>query len=526
MHLTNLHLLKPVDVFLNWITMYKLTLYSLIIWVGIAVIGSLTGYLPDYSPVNILVTAFVAVAFCYISNFVFAKIFKAVTNVESVFITALIIALVVPVNMHNSYVICALVSIIAMASKYLVTIEKRHIINPAVAGMLGMALLFGENSARWWIGSQFMFPFVLAGGFLITRKIRREYMVYTFIGVNLLIVCFASFARGYDPSNFLQSSIDSIVLALRQSLLQSALVFFGTVMLTEPLTSPTQKEKQIYFAIFVAFLHATPQLRLTSFIFTPEMALYAGNIFAYLISPNCRMALKLTQKVQLTHDTALFVFNPVSNFKYKPGQYMEWTLPHDKTDNRGNRRYFSLASSPTEDTPAIVVKYYDPPSSFKRSLFNMPIGTTVIACQLSGDFVMPKDMSKHLVFIAGGVGFAPFRSMIKYIMDNKLNVNITVLFANKTPKDVFYADFLKQAEKFGVKTQYILTDEKSVPANWKGPRGYLTGDMVKSLIPDFSDSLFFISGPQIMVQSIEKTLKQAGVKKSNITTDFFPGYES
>lgn len=506
--------------------MYKLTMYILVAWVGIAVVGSILGFLPVYSPINILVTSFVAVSFCYISNFVFAKIFKAVTNVESVFITALIIGLVVPVNMHNSYVISALVSIIAMASKYLVTIEKRHIINPAVAGLLGMALLFGENSARWWIGNSFMFPFVLVGGFLLTRKIRREALVYTFLGVNILIVCFVGFVRGYDPSNFLESSIASITLVLRQSILQSAVVFFATVMLVEPLTAPTSKTKQIYYALLVAFLHATPQIRLTSFVFTPEMALYIGNIFAYIVNPNYRFALKLKEKVQLSHDTAAFVFNEIKDFKFKPGQYLEWTLPHSKTDNRGNRRYFSIASSPTEKTPMIIVKYYDPPSSFKRNLFNMPEDTTIIASQLAGDFVMPDDFSKPMVFIAGGVGFAPFRSMVKDIIDRKLNVDITLFFANKTQDDIFSVDLLNKALKFGVRTVYILSDEKSVPANWKGEKGHLTGEMIKKYVRNFENVRYYISGPQIMVQSIEKTIQKAGVKRSNIITDFFPGYEA
>lgn len=506
--------------------MYRLVLYALLIWVSIAVIGSYFGFLADYSPTNILVTSFVATAFCYIFNFIFSKIFRAATNSESVFITALIIALVVPVNMHNSYVIAALVSVIAMASKYLVTIEKKHIINPAVAGFLGMGLLFGENSARWWIGSTYMFPYVLVGSFLIVRKTRREAMVYTFLGINTLIVCFVSFARGFDSNSLITSTIDSILLALRQSYMQSAIIFFAAVMLTEPLTSPTSKNKQIYYAILVGILHATPQIRLTSFVFTPEMALYAGNIFAYLVNPKYKFVLKLMEKTKMTSDTYAFVFNRIENFKYKAGQYMEWTLPHKNTDYRGNRRYFSLASSPTENTPMIVVKFHDSPSSFKKALLSLPLGGEIVATQLGGDFVLPKDLSRQIVLIAGGVGFAPYRSMIKNIMDQKLKANITVIFANRNIGDIFFVKLLTLAVPFGVKTLYLLTDEKNVPPRWGGLKGHLTNETIMKNIPDFKNALYFISGPQIMVQSIERTLLQTGIKKSNITTDFFPGYDA
>lgn len=518
--------IKKIDKFLNWITMYRLVLYVLIIWVVIAFIGSLVGFLPDYSPVNIFVTAFVSVAFCYITNFIFSIIFKATTNSESVFITGFIIALVVPVNMHNSYIIASLVSILAMASKYLLTIEKRHIINPAIAGFLAMGLLFGENSARWWVGSIYMFPFVAIGSFLIVRKTRREMMVYTFLGINTLIVCFAAFARGFESANFLESTIDSILTALRQSYLQSAIVFFAAVMLTEPLTSPTSKTYQVYYAIFVGALHATPQLRIGNIIFTPEMALYLGNIFSFLVNPNYRLVLKLVNKIKLTNDTFAFIFNEINGFKFKPGQYMEWTLPHKSIDNRGNRRYFSLASSPTEKTPMMVIKFHQPPSSFKKALSTLPLGGEIIASQLGGDFVLPTDLSKNIVLIAGGVGFAPFRSIIKNIIDNKSKVNITVIFANRNLEDIFYSDLLKQAEVFGVRTLYILTNEKNAPLNWKGLKGHINADMIKSYIPDFMNANYYISGPQIMVQSTERTLSEMGIKKSNIATDFFPGYDA
>ncbi len=138
----------------------------------------------------------------------------------------------------------------------------------------------------------------------------------------------------------------------------------------------------------------------------------------------------------------------------------------------------------------------------------------IIASQLTGDFTLPKDLEKPLTLVAGGVGVAPFRSMIKYIVDKKLKVNIVHLFINKTKEDIVYKELFDQAEAYGVHTIYFVSSKE----------GHLTPESVKTKITDFKKRKFYISGPELMVRSIEKTLLAAGLPKSQLKTDFFPGY--
>ena len=104
---------------------------------------------------------------------------------------------------------------------------------------------------------------------------------------------------------------------------------------------------------------------------------------------------------------------------FKPGQYMEWTLAHGASDSRGVRRFFTIASSPTEKDLRIGVKFYPEPSSFKNYLLAMPVDEEIIATSRAGDFTLPKDDKQEIVLIAGGIGITPFRSMIKYLLDKK-----------------------------------------------------------------------------------------------------------
>ena len=76
----------------------------------------------------------------------------------------------------------------------------------------------------------------------------------------------------------------------------------------------------------------------------------------------------------------------------------------------------------------------------------------------------------------------------------------------------------------GIKTVSVLTDETQIPANWQGRIGRINEQMVKQEVPDYLERIFYLSGPRGLVTGFENVLKQMGVGKSHIKTDFFPGY--
>ena len=349
--------MKQIDALLNKITMYRLTLYFLI---GLAALGIAFGFagIIPYGGLDILTNLTVAVASCYVSNLLFSKVFKAVTNIESVFISALIITLIFPVAFTSTLLPVAVVSVIAMASKYLLTISRKHIANPAAVAVLVVGFFVPDYAALWWVGSGVMTLPVFIGGVLLMRKIRREDLAFSFIVTFLMLSAIGTFLQN--------GSFSQVLLVWKQSFISSALFFFAFVMLTEPLTSPVTKKLQRFYGVLVGILYASPLLRLGGFTLTPEMALVVGNIFAYIVTPKYRLLLTLERKIKLTQDTYLFDFGKIAGFKFRPGQYLEWTLPHSPSDARGNRRYFSIVSAPHENL-MMAVKFYEPSSSYKKS---------------------------------------------------------------------------------------------------------------------------------------------------------------
>jgi ferredoxin-NADP reductase/Na+-translocating ferredoxin:NAD+ oxidoreductase RnfD subunit len=505
-------MLDYVDSLVNDITMYKLTMYYLIalllIAMGLGAFGDL-----HYRPLYIAISTLILVAACWTTNKVFAYMFDAPTNSESSIITALILALIITPNPTGFGITFLLaVSGLAISSKYLLAIRKKHLFNPAAIAVV-LTALGPRQSASWWVGTAVMLPFVLIGGVLIMRKIGKSRMVLTFFTSTSLATILYSL---HSKANVF-SSLHSMVLS-------SPLIFLGFVMLTEPSTSPPTAKKQTLYAALVGVL-LPPQVHLFNFYSSPELALTAGNIFSYLVSPKTKLFPVLKQKLKIAPDSADFVFSPDRKFAYKPGQYMEWTLPHHKTDSRGNRRYFTLASSPTEPDLRIGVKFYEDGSSFKEALLDMDEETPIVASQLAGDFVLPKDRTQKIAFIAGGIGITPFRSMAKYLLDKDEPRTITLLYSVRTEADIAYKDLFEEARRsIGLKTIYAITGDSTMASGPNTHAGPITSRLIKAAVPDYLDRVFYVSGTHAMVVAMQDILAELGVSHHQIKVDFFPGY--
>ncbi len=501
-----------IDDFLNTITMYRLALYYLI---GILIVALGLSYfnLLSFTPFALITSMLVLILVSYITNRLFSLVYEAPTNFESVFITALILALIItPAKTSADFAFLAWAAILAMASKYILALGNKHIFNP-VAVSVALTSLFLNRSASWWVGNLYLVPFVVAGGLLIVRKLQKEDMIFYFLVTAIAMVSFSVLSRSTN-----------LLTVFNQLFLHSPLFFFAAVMLTEPLTTPPTQLLQMAYAVLTGLLYA-PNIHLGSLYSTPELALLAGNFFSYLVSPKEKLMLRLSQKVPIAADTYDFIFALDKKLKFSPGQYMEWTLDQTRIDSRGNRRYFTLASSPTEEEVRIGVKLYPQPSSFKSALVALQPGQKIVAGQRAGDFVLPEDKKEKLVFVAGGIGITPYRSMLKYLIDTGDSRDVILLYSNRNERDIVYQDVLSQAQqKLGLKIILTLTDETQVSPTWQGETGRVNTAMILKYIPDFGERTFYLSGPNAMVNGYEAVLKELHVEDKKIKKDFFPGF--
>ena len=506
-------LLNPIDSLLNSMTMYRTVLYGLILILVFALLFGATGILP-FSPLGILGSLGILLITCFTTNKLLARVFHAAENAESWLITALILCLILtPIRNIQGVYIVFLAGVLAMASKYFLAIQKKHLFNPAVLAIFLLGVM-GFGNILWWVGSKELLIVVTIVGLLIVRKIRRFHLFFSFLLTSVVMIIFMGLSIG-----------QGIVASFQEAFISWPTIFFGTVMLTEPLTTPPTKGKQLLYGAVVGFLFGA-RFSFGPIYSTPQLALLLGNILSYVLSSKQKLFLTLKERLPMGADMYELIFEPNKPLRFFPGQYLEWTLPHKKMDSRGNRRYFTIASSPTETDVRLGVKITkDRSSSFKQKLLSMQKGEMISAAQLAGDFTLPTDARKKLVFIAGGIGVTPYRSMVKYLIDNRENRDIIMFYAHALSDGFVYKDLFETGRKIGLKTHYLLTvPEKDMPKGWNGKVGYLTKEMLQEVVPDYKDRVFYLSGPSRMVDTYKELLRSVGVFPTNIVTDYFPGF--
>jgi ferredoxin-NADP reductase len=121
---------------------------------------------------------------------------------------------------------------------------------------------------------------------------------------------------------------------------------------------------------------------------------------------------------------------------------------------------------------------------------------------------------RSYVFIAGGIGITPFRSMVQSLLDTNQQAPITLFYIVHDMEEVLFEDVFKKAQK-QLKTKVIyLVDKK------------LTKEVITNNVTAYTDPLYYISGPQEMVLAYAELLRSIGVPAEQIKTDLFTGYDS
>lgn len=244
-----------------------------------------------------------------------------------------------------------------------------------------------------------------------------------------------------------------------------------------------------------------------------------------------KLQLPLLDKKQLTGtDVMSFRFSSAGRDSrlddYKAGQYCIVDLGTNK-DPEGPSRSFTIASSPTEnDSILFTTRIRD--TMFKKKLAALQEGSAVNITAPLGKFVLHDDCSKPAVFLSGGIGVTPFRSMIKYVTDSKLPIKITMFDANRNYNNIIFKDEFDSwlAINPNLKIVYALSDT-STSGDWKGEKGFINKPMVDKYLDSnqLDRSIFYICGPPVMLGAMKKLLvEELHVTNDRIRVEEFLGY--
>ena len=239
-----------------------------------------------------------------------------------------------------------------------------------------------------------------------------------------------------------------------------------------------------------------------------------------------RIVTKLIARNEVAEGTMAFALDRPTTFDFRAGQYMVVVLPNPPhTDAEGNRRVFSIASPP-QDTTRLLLATRMTGTALKRSLAEVPLGTPVDLSGPAGDFVLHEDASRPAVFIAGGIGITPFRSMLQDAVSRHLPHQITLIYSNRTPEGAAFHEELVRLAQTHANLTYVPTMTQADKARqpWSGERRHVNADFLRSHIAEIATSIFYLAGPPGLVAAVTKAMSEASIDPAQVRSEEFAGY--
>lgn len=491
-----------LDAQLGRFTMYRLVTVVLSALGLFAVILAATGRLDrGVFPVGaMLLTWLVIVAASLGSNLLIGRLVGAHPHLESSLITALLLwFLYWPSTDVQTLAWLAVIAVLAQASKYVIAVRARHLVNPAAAGVV-LSLLIGElfgiaamPFTTWWAGSEVLFPFVLIGAVLVLYRTRRLLVGVVFVLAAAALTVWAQSSFGAD-----------LPTALRFTFFSTPIVFFGGFMLSEPLTLPPRRVQQLAVASLAGVLFTWPivtsaafgePLTVSPFTNSYELTLVITGLVAFALRQGSQ-TLTLRERRPLGTDATEYVFDAPRGLNFAPGQYVEVDVPHKRVDSRGRRRMFSVVSAPGREV-VLATRHPAPGSTYKRALAALEPGERVRITSLHGDFVWPA--GGRVLLVGAGIGVTPFVSQLRA----HDTASAVVVLGERDAQP-----YLQELVASGATIVRMPVDE-------------VTGETIAAAVPDLAERTALISGRPDFVDHVARDLR-GRVKR--IRTDHFLGY--
>ncbi len=234
---------------------------------------------------------------------------------------------------------------------------------------------------------------------------------------------------------------------------------------------------------------------------------------------------RLTKRQEIAEATLAFHLEKPVGFQYRAGQFLNLTLLQPpETDAKGTTRSFSIASAPYEGDLMFATRVRD--TAFKRVLASLPLGASVKIQGPFGNLTLHPDAARPAVFLTGGIGITPFRSIALDVATNQLPHRIFLFYSNRRPEDAAFLDELLQVESRhpAVKLVATMTQIEKSKQRWQGKTGYINREMMQESVSDLSAPIYYLAGPPLMVNVILKALDELGVAETQIRMEEFEGY--
>ncbi|MET1084802.1 MAG: ferric reductase-like transmembrane domain-containing protein [Burkholderiales bacterium] len=208
-------------------------------------------------------------------------------------------------------------------------------------------------------------------------------------------------------------------------------------------------------------------------------------------------------------DTCTLVMQPDGHpgFRFSPGQFGWLTLWDSPFKITGHPFSFSSSAAVEDGRVEMAIRNL---GDFTAKIPEVPVGQRVYLDGPYGAFTIDRNPADMHVLIAGGVGITPMMSIVRTLADRGDKRPVILLYGSKDWESITFREELEALEqRLNLKVIHVL---ENPPPGWTGETGFINTEVFgRHLPPPYADHEYFICGPNVMMDAIEKALGELHV---------------
>ena len=236
-----------------------------------------------------------------------------------------------------------------------------------------------------------------------------------------------------------------------------------------------------------------------------------------------QMTLKDRQRI--ARDTMAFWFDTNgARYEFRAGQHADFVFQDPSLEQEGdNSRTFSLANSP-HDKGLVMVALRMRETGFKTALKMAALGTRFKVSRPRGSFTLHKDVARPAVFLAGGIGITPVRSILHWVAHERLPHKLYLFYSNRDLEDIAFLEELESLAAQNPCFTFIPTVTRLKSPSWPYENGHIDQDLLTRYLGGLNGPMYYVAGPSGMVGAMTTLLHCSGVSDDDIKTEEFGDY--
>jgi ferredoxin-NADP reductase len=229
----------------------------------------------------------------------------------------------------------------------------------------------------------------------------------------------------------------------------------------------------------------------------------------------------LVDRQRIARDTMAFWFNTNgASYEFRAGQHADFVFGSESD----NSRTFSIASSPLDKEP-IMIAMRMRKTVFKSALKAAPLGTKFIVSRPRGSFTLHRDITRPAVFVAGGIGIAPIRSILQSATQERLPHKLYLFYSNREADDAAFIEELQGLVVQNSNFTFVPTVTGHKTLAWPYEKGRINREMLTRHLFLFNGPIYYIAGPSGIVTAMTDLLVSSGVSPDDMRTEEFGDYK-